>query len=73
MAPFDQGQLLKDDDGRWELNGITLTSGAHFEIRIQGHWIRVVIEHDGLEYQAYPQSIRLCRGLEARFISDYTD
>lgn len=73
----ETNQLRKARTGRWCLNGVELTSGSHFDVRVQGHWIRVVIEVAGAngkrDYCAYPSCIRLHDGLEARFINDYTD
>lgn len=67
------GELRKTKYGRWVLNGSDLSSGSVFEVRIQGHWIRVVIEYHDAKYQPYPESVNLHQGLRARFIGEYTD
>lgn len=59
--------------GGWHLNGDELTSGDCFEIWIHGYWIRVVIEHDGRQYQSYPSAINLHQGLKPRFLGESSD
>jgi hypothetical protein len=56
-------ELRLEPCGRWSLNGIDLTCGSHFQVRIAGHWIDVTIEHDGDRYYAIPFAVRLYRGL----------
>ena len=62
-----ENELYKTPAGRWALNGIELTSGSHFQIKIDDHWINVVIEHDESGYYVFPICIRLLKGLHARF------
>jgi hypothetical protein len=73
MASDLENSLYLNEQGRWCLNGIELISGSFFEIYIQGHWIRVVIEYHGQKHYVFPSSIRLHRGLIARFLGQYTD
>ncbi len=71
---FDfENTLSTNQRGRWCLHGEELTSGACFEVYIDGHWIRVTLEHDGTHYIAIPFCIRLHHGLIARFLGEYTD
>ena len=65
-----QHQLYRTDSGRWCLNGIDLTCGSCVEVNIEGHWIEVGIEHDQHDYYAIPTSIRLQKGMVARFIEN---
>ena len=67
------GELKMTHRKRWSLNGTELTLGDCFEVWIQGHWLRVVIEHDGKGYQAYPCAIHLHQGLSTRFLGEHTD
>jgi len=69
----DDGELRLGANGRWILNGIDLTSGSHFQVRIANHWIYVTVEHDGTDYYAIPISVRLHQGLIARFLSEWGD
>lgn len=68
-----QSELYKTPSGRWALNGIVLTSGSHCQVRIDGHWINIIIEHDKGAYVAIPPSVRLIKGLHARFIGEWAD
>lgn len=70
---FFLNELRMAPSRRWTLNGIELTSGDHFQVRISGHWIDVVIEHDGNGYYAIPRAVRLHAGLAARFISEWAE
>lgn len=67
------GALRKAATGRWELNDIELTCGSRFQAFVQGHWIDVIVEHDGDDYYAYPGVVRLHAGLRARFPSQWGD
>jgi len=71
--PYDDSTLKKSTSGKWTLKGIDLTSGDCLDVYIEGHWIRIKIEHDKHGYYAIPGSVRLHKGLWARFIGDYTD
>lgn len=66
-------ELYRTPSRRWALNGHELTCGSTIEVNIQGHWIRIVIEHDGKDYFALPSTVRLHAGLYARFLGEYTD
>lgn len=68
-----QSELYKTRLGRWALNGIELTSGSRFQVKIDGHWINVVIEHDTSGYYAIPPCVRLLKGLHARFLGEWTE
>ena len=74
---YDNGHYLNElcleATNRWSLNGIELTCGSHFQVRIAGHWIDVVIEHDKTGYYAIPYVVRLYAGLPARFISEWAE
>jgi hypothetical protein len=66
-------ELCMGRNRRWTLNGIDLTCGSHFQVRIAGHWIDVVVEYDGKGYYAIPYAVRLYAGLPARFISEWAE
>ncbi len=66
-------ELILGQNGRWSLNGIDLIAGNHIQVRIGGHWIDVVIEHDQQGYYAIPYAVKLYKGLPARFISEWRD
>jgi hypothetical protein len=70
---FFLNELRMGPSRRWTLNGIDLTSGSHFQVRIASHWIDVVVECDGREYYAIPYAVRLHAGLPARFISEWAE
>jgi hypothetical protein len=40
-----EGNLQRNEIGRWEFSDIELTSGSLIEICIEGHWICGVIEY----------------------------
>jgi Domain of unknown function (DUF5348) len=65
--PYAASPLEKSPTGRWMLNGIDLTSGSTVDVNIDGHWIRIRIEHDSNGYYAIPISVRLHQGLWAKF------
>lgn len=44
MKETVEGNLQRNEIGRWEFAGIELTSGNIVEICIEGHWICGVIE-----------------------------
>ena len=65
-------ELYRAKSGKWKLNGTEIGSGSRFQIRLQGHWIDVVIEYDqGYGYYAIPIAVRLHNGLEARFPAEW--
>ncbi len=72
MSCLDHG-LLRNERGTWVLDGVELTSGACFEVFVQGHWIRVIVEYEGAKGFVQPASIRLHRGLRARLLGQCTD
>lgn len=65
--------LHKTSSRRWALNGIELTAGSRFEVKIDGHWIIIAIEHGRGGYYAIPPSVRLHEGLHARFIGEWAE
>jgi Domain of unknown function (DUF5348) len=67
------GELRRDSHKRWMLNDIELTSGSFFQVKIQDHWIDIVIEHDHTGYFNLPYSVRLLEGLHARFPNQWGD
>lgn len=68
-----RGALYKAATGRWELNDVELTCGDRFQVRVQGHWIDVVVEHDGDDYYVIPIAVQLHEGLPARFPGEWGD
>lgn len=67
------GELRRNSRRRWVLNEFELTSGSHLQVKIQNHWIDVVIEHDHSGYYAIPYAVRLHQGLHARFPNQWGD
>ena len=67
---FPQSELDKTKSGRWALNDLELTCGSRLKVNIDKHWINIVIEHDAAGYYAIPCSVRLMKGLHARFIGE---
>ena len=61
------GELYKVSSKRWALNDKDLTSGSRLQVKIDRHWIDIVVECDEKGYYAIPFSVRLLKGLEARF------
>jgi hypothetical protein len=45
---------------------VTLTSGSIVEVNIGGHWIRTRVEHNGKDYYAVTQGVKLQTNLKAR-------
>lgn len=45
--------LLKNDVGRYELDGRELTSGSAIEVWLAGRWIAARIEHDNDRLRDY--------------------
>ncbi len=68
-----QSELCRMPSGRWALNEIELTCGSCFQVRIDNHWINVRIEHDADGYYAIPYSVRLLKGMTARFLGEWAD
>lgn len=61
------GRLKRTPVGRWSIgDDFEITSGCVIEVKIDRHWIRTCIEHNGRDYYATVSSIRLHAGLEAR-------
>lgn len=62
---FIEGFLELKHSGRWAIDGVEISSGEVFEVKLSGQWVRVRMEHDGQDYFTVPQ-IGLFVGMEAR-------
>lgn len=47
-----QGAIIRNINGRFEVEGYELTCGTPIAIRINGIWLETVIEHDEADYYA---------------------
>lgn len=69
---LDVGVLRRNENGRYELNGLEFTSGRDIEILVDdqegdepSYWVHTTVEHDGTDYYAVYGHKRL-DGLRAR-------
>jgi len=70
MSKILANTLYRTSSERWAVDGVELTSGACFQVQIEGVWHDVVVEHDGRDYYAIPQAIHLYPGLTARLFDN---
>lgn len=65
-----EGSLKRNERGRWEFDGIELTSGNRVEISIDENWINGLIEHWQGDYYWFSQidgiHVILREGIRAR-------
>lgn len=65
------GNLVRSAKGRWAIKTndgriYEITSGEVIEVKIAGHWIRTRIEHNGKDYVAMIDGVKLYQGMSAR-------
>ncbi|PIP96842.1 MAG: hypothetical protein COW78_00025 [Bdellovibrio sp. CG22_combo_CG10-13_8_21_14_all_39_27] len=64
------GNLVKNEIGRWEIEGHEFSSGSCLEIQLDKKWIKGCIEHAQGDYYFYTSSegiqLSLTTGMKAR-------
>ncbi len=65
------GTLVRSAIGRWAIKTndgqiYEITSGEVIEVNVAGHWIRTRIEHNGKDYVAMVDGVKLYQGMGTR-------
>lgn len=65
-----EGSLKQNQQGRWEIHGVELTSGGRIEVLSDQGWKSGYVEHDGRQYVFFDPHgdayACLVEGLQAR-------